>query len=106
MVPSTLIRMASARTVWKPFECAASRASHGRPPAALGGLVPLAPRIGPRDRQLEGLVQRGLAHLARQLADALGRDAGDVLGPFGRGVGNAVAQQLERGATRVPSASV
>jgi len=34
IVPSSDIRIASARVVWNPFECAASRASHGRPPAA------------------------------------------------------------------------
>ncbi len=64
-----------------------------RPP--LGGGVPLPPRIGPRNGKFEGLVQRRLPHFARQLADALGRDASDVLCPLGRGVGNAVSQQLE-----------
>ena len=59
-------------------------------------VVLVAPGIGPGDRQLDALVARGDAHLVRQAADRLGRDAGDLRRPFRRVVLDALLQQLER----------
>ena len=76
--------MASARIVWKPLlvgRQAAHRVEGHR--VAGDGVVLLAPAVGPGDRQLDALVARGDAHLVRQAADGVGRDAGDALGPLG-----------------------
>jgi hypothetical protein len=59
------------------------------------GVVLICPSVGPGDRQLDLLVARRDAHLVRQAADGLGRDAGDALGPLGRVVLDALLQQLE-----------
>ncbi len=62
---------------------------------ALDRVMPLAPAVGPGDRQLDLLVARGDAHLVRQAADRAGRDAGDAVGPFGGVRLDAILQQLE-----------
>ena len=68
IVPSTLISTASARIVWKPFECAARPRiawnATGRA-CVVSWRLPQASVHG--DRQLERLLQRGLAELAREL---------------------------------------
>ena len=97
IVPSTLISTASARTVWKPFEWAASPRiawnATGRPITAL---VLRTEGVGPGERQREGLVEGHRGEFLRQALDAHRRDAGDLRGPFGRVARHAVAQQLER----------
>ncbi len=63
-------------------------------------VVLVAPGVGPRDRQLDFLVARGHAHLVREAADRLGRDARNLRGPLGCVVLDAILQQLERGLHR------
>ena len=63
-------------------------------------VVILAPRVRPRDRQLDLLVAGGHAHFMSEPADAIGRNARDALGPFGRVVGQPVDEQLKSGLYR------
>ncbi len=61
----------------------------------LRGRVQLAPGIGPRNRQLERLLQSRVAHLLRERHDTLGGDAGNRGCPLWRAGGYALAQQLK-----------
>ena len=61
------------------------------------GRVLASPAIGPRDRQLDALVARGDAHLAREPSDRRRRNAGDRRRPLGRTVRDALLQELVRG---------
>ena len=107
MVPSRLIRMASARIVWKPFECAARpRMAWNATGLPVTVSCSVAPAVGPGDRQLDLLVARGDAHLVREAPDGRRRDAGDALGPFGRVLpARAPRAAGTRACTRVPSGS-
>ena len=101
MVPSSVIRIASARMVWKPLECAASpRIAWNATGLPVTVSCSLPQHVGPGDRQLDLLVARGDAHLVREAPDGLGRDAGDAGRPLGRVVLDALLQQLERGLDR------
>ncbi|KGD38802.1 hypothetical protein DO70_6472 [Burkholderia pseudomallei] len=61
------------------------------------GIVRLAPRVGPADRQRDLVIARDVRHLMREPADRRGRNARDSLRPLRRAFGHALAQQRERG---------
>ena len=101
IVPSSVIRIASARIVWKPFECAA------RPRIAWNATgLPVTVSCSLPQMSVQGIgssifcVARGDPHLVREAADRFGRNARDAGGPLGRVVLDALLQQLERGLHR------
>ena len=115
MVPSSDIRIASVRIVWKPLECAARPRIAWK---ATGLPVTVSCFLPQQSVQAIGssilLVARGDAHLVGEAADRRRRDAGDAGGPLGRvGGRRAPGQQLERGlrpacrraATKSPSSA-
>ncbi len=59
-------------------------------------VVRFAPGVGPWDRQRDPVVAAGLDHFAREAANRVRRDPGDLSGPLGRAIGHAFAQQRER----------
>ena len=98
IVPSTLISTASARIVWKPFECAARpRIAWNATGLPVTVACSLAPGVGPGDRQLERLVA---ARCRPSRARACGCVAAGmpVIAAAHSGVqsAHALAQQLER----------
>ena len=84
-----------------------ARASRGtRPGVPVTVVVLLAPRVGPRDRQLERLVQRRVAHLARERAGCVAAGMPVIaVGPLRRAVARrARAAAGTTASTGVPSA--